>query len=258
MPGDAAFDTALFVGIRQIETNTVICPTGAITGSGDLHLTCTSALLGGGTEVIDVAVLITDTEIEVAAKIVAAANLNADYLDHFLAVQGGVDVIHTTLLPAANEGAQDFALAQDDATGLTADVASANTLAGAVLTEVARVSNFSGPSFSADTEDVTAHDTAAPGWEEVIATILRTGELKLDIYYDPDGATHDATTGLIYKYENVILGYYQLRFPDAGKTEFTFDAYVIGFESTEPVGGALTAAVSLKITGVPSLTDTWA
>jgi len=257
MSGDAAFDTALFFGIRQIETNTIVCPTGALTGSGNIEVTCTSALLVGGTEVVTVAVLDEDTEIEVAAKIVAGLNLNADYLADFIAVQAGVNVVHTTLLPAANEAGMDFAIAQTTATGLTADAASDNTLAGAVLTEVARVNNFGGPSFSSDQEDVTAHDTPAPGWEETIVTILRSGTLKLDIWYDPDGATHDASTGLIYLWENQILAYMQLRFPDAGATEWTFDAYVTGFEEAGPVAGGLSASVSLKLTGVATLTDTW-
>ena len=58
MSGLPAFGTKLMSGQRQVITATVVCPTGAITGAGDIHATMTSALLGGGTEVVDVAVLL--------------------------------------------------------------------------------------------------------------------------------------------------------------------------------------------------------
>ena len=46
-------------------------------------------------------------------------------------------------------------------------------------TEIAKVTNTSGPSLSLDTEDVTSHDST-DGWEEVVATILRSGTITLD------------------------------------------------------------------------------
>ena len=42
-------------------------------------------------------------------------------------------------------------------------------------TEVAQVTSISGPGISLDTVDVTEHD--GDGWEEVVATILRSGEV---------------------------------------------------------------------------------
>ena len=254
--GLSAFGTKLMSGVRQVETSTVVCATGAITGSGDLHATMTSALLGGGTEEVDVAVLLGDTTAEVAQKIVAALNLNADFLAHFVATFNGVDVITTAILPAANEAGQNLALAVDDATGMTAAPTSANTFAGIAYTEIADASNFGGPALSVDTVDTTSHDSTG-GFEEVIPTILRTGELRMEINYEPDAATHDATTGILYRYLNSMLGAYQLRFPDAGHTEFTFNAYITSFEPGMPVAGKISAPVSFKIDGVPTLTDTW-
>jgi hypothetical protein len=40
---------------------------------------------------------------------------------------------------------------------------------------VANVTNIGGPSLALDVEDVTSHESTG-GWEEVVATILRTGE----------------------------------------------------------------------------------
>lgn len=254
--GLSAFGTKLMSGQRQVETATVVCPTGAITTGGNINATMTSALLGGGTEVVAVAVLLGDTTAQVAQKIAAGLNLNADFNADFVATFDGVDVITTAILPAANEVAQNLALAVDDAIGMTAAPTSADTFDGIAYTEIANAGNFTGPAMSVDVVDVTSHDSTS-GFEEVVPTILRTGELRMDINYEPDAATHDATTGILFRYLNSILGAYQLRFPDAGHTEFTFNAYVTSFEPGMPHAGKISAPVTFKIDGVPTLTDTW-
>jgi predicted secreted protein len=118
-------------------------------------------------------------------------------------------------------------------------------LRGAV--EIAGVSNISGPGLSLDTEDVTSHDSDNY-WEEVIGTILRSGEITLDIVYDPAAATHkNASGGLLYDMVQRATNTYSLVFPNA--TEWSFSALVTGFEPDAPVDGALTASVTLKLTG---------
>lgn len=124
------------------------------------------------------------------------------------------------------------------------------------FTEMAYVSNISGPSLALDTEDVTTHDQAS-AFEEVVATILRTGDVTLDLFYDPDEGTHDAATGLLDDYEKKTKRNFQIRFPSTGKVQWSFAAYVTGFNPGAPVGGALTASVSLKISGVPTLDGTY-
>jgi hypothetical protein len=256
MSGLAAFTTKLMSGQRQVETATVACPTGAITGSGNIDATMDSALLAGGTEVVAVAVLLGDTPQIVAQKIVAALNLNADFNADFIATVDGANVVTTTLLAAANEAGQNLGLAVDDAAGMTAAPTSTNTVAGIAYTEIANATAPVGPALSLDTEDTTTHDST-DGFEECVPTILRTGEMKLDINYDPDNATHDGSTGILYRHVNKLLGAYQLRFPDAGNTMFSFDAYVSSFEPSEPVDGKISAAVAFKVTGVPVLTDSY-
>lgn len=120
-------------------------------------------------------------------------------------------------------------------------------------TEYAQVSNISGPGLSLDTEDVTSHDSTG-AWEEVVGTILRSGELTLDIVYDPAHATHKyAAGGLLYDLVQRTAIEFTLEFPDAGTTTWTFNAFVVGFEPTGPVDGALTATVKFKLTGQPTL-----
>lgn len=118
-------------------------------------------------------------------------------------------------------------------------------------TAIAQVSSISGPSLAADTVDVTTHDSS-DAWEEVAITILRTGELTLELVYDP--AIH---TTLLALYETKTLEDYELQFPDDAHTAFQFDAYITAFEPSAPVDGALTASMTVKITGVPTLNATY-
>jgi predicted secreted protein len=116
-------------------------------------------------------------------------------------------------------------------------------------TEIAQVASISGPGLALDTEDVTSHDSE-DGWEEVVGTILRSGEVSLDLVFDPAEATQVALwTDMVSRAANT----YSLVFPDAANTTWTFDALVTAFEPDEPHDGALTASATLKITGKPTL-----
>ncbi len=118
---------------------------------------------------------------------------------------------------------------------------------------IAQVKSISGPGLSLDTEDVTSHDSTA-GWEEVVGTILRSGEVTLDLIYDPAAATHKyASGGLLYDLVSRTAQAFSLVFPDVAVTTWTFNAFVTGFEPSAPVDGALSASVTLKITGQPTL-----
>jgi len=119
-------------------------------------------------------------------------------------------------------------------------------------TEVAQVTNISGLSISLDTVDVSEHD--GDGWEEHIATILRSGTVTLDIVYDPSENTHkNASGGLLYDLTQRTAGTWNLVFPTTPTKYFTFTAYVTGFTPSAPVDGALTASVTLKPTGLVTL-----
>jgi len=118
--------------------------------------------------------------------------------------------------------------------------------------EIAQVTSISGPGITLDTVDVTEHDGF--GWEEVVPTILRSGEVTLEIAYDPGASTHKhATGGLLYDLAQRAKTTYTLTFPSTPAVSWTFSAYVVGFEPSMPVDGALTATVTLKITGKPTL-----
>ena len=120
-------------------------------------------------------------------------------------------------------------------------------------TPIVQVTNISGPGLSLDVEDVTTHDSTG-AWEEVVATILRSGEVSMDIVYDPAAATHkNAAGGLLADLVARTAVTYTLIFSDAANTEWEFEAFVVGFEPDAPHDGALTASVTMKISGQPTL-----
>jgi len=120
------------------------------------------------------------------------------------------------------------------------------------FTTIAEVRDIGGPELGADVVDVTSHDS--PGaWEEVIETIKRSGSVTFGINYIPTGATHDATTGLIAVYEAKTLNNFQLVFPDGAVTTWTFAAFVNAITPAAPVAGELSASITLKLSGQPTL-----
>ncbi len=120
-------------------------------------------------------------------------------------------------------------------------------------TEIAHTQKISGPNLSLDVEDVTSHDSTG-AWEEVVATILRSGQVTFDIIYDPNHATHkNASGGLIADMISRTAQTFSLVFPVTPSVTWEFDAVVVGFAPGGDVGGKLAASVKMKITGEPTL-----
>lgn len=247
MAKQAAFGTSLGIGTRQVETATVV---GTVTLGGNATVIVTAAGMTGTPITTNVAVLLNDTPDTVAQKIRTALALVANIVAKFAVGGSGPYVQLTRLIAAASDATLNISVANGTCTGLTDDTTSDTTTAGVANAVIAAVRSISGPGLSLDTEDVTTHDSTE-AWEEVVATILRTGEVALEIVYDPAAATHSATAGLLDYLENGKEGFFTLTFPDT--TAWLFPGYVIGFEPDAPHDGALTANVTLKISGKPTI-----
>ena len=122
-----------------------------------------------------------------------------------------------------------------------------------VFTTIAEVMDISGPGLAQATAEVTSH-TSTNRYREFIATVKDGGEISFDINFVPTDGTHDPTTGLLSVFESGASTNYQIVFPDTGSTTWALPAIVTGFEPAEPVDGALTASLTLKVSGQPTLT----
>lgn len=120
------------------------------------------------------------------------------------------------------------------------------------FTTIAEVTDITGPGLVQDPLDVTSHES--PGaFREFVGGLLDGGEVTFTINYVPTAATQDASTGLIADMIARIVRNFQLVFPDVGATTWSFAALITAFEPAEPVDDRLSAEVTLKVTGQPTL-----
>jgi hypothetical protein len=120
------------------------------------------------------------------------------------------------------------------------------------FTTIAEVKDIGGPSLELAAEEVTSHGSPG-GWREFVGTLLSAGEVTFDLNFVPTEATHNPSTGLIADMKNRVKRNFKLVFPNAGATTWSFAALVTKFEPGEPVEGSLNAAVTLQVSGQPTL-----
>lgn len=120
------------------------------------------------------------------------------------------------------------------------------------FTTIGQVRDIGGPEYTRDTVESTHHSSPS-GFEEHVGTIKRGNEVTFEINLDPSDATHDATNGLKADYESGVERNFQLVRADAGTTTDSFTALVTGVSEAHPVNGKLTANITLKLTGAPTI-----
>jgi len=120
------------------------------------------------------------------------------------------------------------------------------------FTTIAEVTNIGGPSLKLDAIEATSHDSTE-GWREFIGGLLDGGEVTFDVNFIPTNATHDASTGLVADMVARTHRNFELVFPDTSETTWSFTALVTNFQSNEPVDNKLSASVTLKVSGQPTL-----
>lgn len=119
--------------------------------------------------------------------------------------------------------------------------------------EIAYVTNIGGPGFSRNTIDATHHKSPAM-WAQFIKGIKDGGEVSLDLNFDPANATHNAATGVLADFEDdVNISNWVITFPDTAGTQWSFPGIVTGFEPAEPFDDKLSASVTIKVAGQPTL-----
>ena len=112
--------------------------------------------------------------------------------------------------------------------------------------ETAYVTNIEGPAGEREEIDVTAHDSE-DGFREFVPGLADGGEVTLELRFVPN------------KHEDLYNDYvdgetqdYTIEYPDGSK--FEFDGFVTSFEPSAEFEAELTASVSIKVTGKPTLT----
>lgn len=123
-----------------------------------------------------------------------------------------------------------------------------------VFTTIAEVVSISGPGLSRDAIEITNHSSPSQ-FKQFLPGLKDGGEITLEINYDPAGATHkDTDGGLLYELaQGTAASNYQLVFSDTGGTTWTLPGIVTGFEPGAPHDDKLSASVTIKVSGAPTL-----
>ncbi|MEU7617186.1 phage tail tube protein [Micromonospora rifamycinica] len=116
-----------------------------------------------------------------------------------------------------------------------------------VFTALANVTNIGGPGLSRETLDVTAHDSP-DAWMEFTGSLKDGGEVSLDVNYDP--ALHD---DLVADFDDDEPRNYKVTFPTSPAVNWGFGAVMTGFEPSAPYDDKLTATLTFKVSGKPTL-----
>ncbi len=116
------------------------------------------------------------------------------------------------------------------------------------------VRNITPPTLTLDQIDVT-HMQSPNRYREFISGLIDPGEASCELNFVPGGTTDDRIRELL----NLPSGAsrarsMQISFPN-GAT-MTFSAEVVGYEPTVPVDDAMTATVTFKVSGQPTMGTT--
>lgn len=114
---------------------------------------------------------------------------------------------------------------------------------------IAEITSITGPSESADSLDVTSHDSADE-FREFLAGLRDGGEISLEGFFYPGDST-----GQIQVHTDMQAGSsksFTLTAPD-GVTNFSGTAICTAFEPSFPFDGPMALSATLKITGKPTL-----
>ena len=111
------------------------------------------------------------------------------------------------------------------------------------------VTNISGLDGDTETIDVTSHDSSG-SYREKVASFIDAGQVSLDVNFNPNEATHRATTGgILYLRDQRTIVPWKVTFPGSPTHSVMFQAFVknAGFEA--PFDDKLSMSVVLETTG---------
>jgi len=117
------------------------------------------------------------------------------------------------------------------------------------FTPIAEVKDITGPGLGVEFAEFT-HQQSAGGYRENKPTFKNSGDVTFKCNFLPGDSTQGFETGgLLKDYEDGVLRNFRICFPDPGKTEASFAAYVASIQPTAPIAGPLELNVTLKVTG---------
>lgn len=113
------------------------------------------------------------------------------------------------------------------------------------FSEILGARNINGPTYSAETIDVT-HHASSGNYREMVPSFLGAGEVTADVLYDSADSDHQQ---LFTDFEARTLRNWELTFTDTGAEKHAFAAYITGLSLAAPLDDAVTISLVLTISG---------
>lgn len=121
-----------------------------------------------------------------------------------------------------------------------------------VFTTIAEVMDINGPGLTLDTVEAT-NQSSPSNHKERIAALRDSGPIGFEINWDPNAATHDASTGLVADLVARTPKNYQIVFASSPTVTWTITGLVTSFEPSAPVEDRMAATVEITPTAAPTL-----
>lgn len=120
-----------------------------------------------------------------------------------------------------------------------------------VFTTIAEVRDVSGPGLTVTTFDLS--NMNSPGaWMEKGAGMLDAGQVTFNVNWLVTDSTQNYTAGLLRDMVNRTRRNFRITWPVTG-VNWTFAAFITNYNPTAPLNDALRSAITLTLTGQPTL-----
>ena len=122
---------------------------------------------------------------------------------------------------------------------------------GTAYSTIGQIMDINGPEVSRDEIEVTTRDSTEY-WMEFIKGMKNGGNVTFGVVLDLSLATHGtASTGILSDFQNEgTIPAFKLNFPQS--RQCTFDGFFTAFPPAAPMKDALTADLTVKVTGKPA------
>ncbi len=121
-----------------------------------------------------------------------------------------------------------------------------------VFTKVAEVLSVGGPTVNRDVIEAT-HTDSLDNYKEFLSGLTDGGEVTVTMNFLPGDGTQDESTGLMGDFLVQTLRNYRIAFPTSPVVNWTFAAFLTGFEPDAPIDDRMTATATFKLSAKPTI-----
>jgi len=120
-----------------------------------------------------------------------------------------------------------------------------------VFSNVAEITDMSGPSLARDSIETTNHQSTSR-YRQFMPGLRDGGEVTFSVNFDPSLGTHDELTGLIAQYNDDVTHNYRIVYPQSDVEGWSLTGFITKFEVKNPIDDKISGDITIKVTGKPT------